>query len=99
MSRFFVGQRVRLNWKRAESTSPVSAGSEGVVVLIGPFRAGDLIPSGKRVPFNSDVLVNWVSGNKTLAIYDQLTPILPDGHRPAELSVEELLPFLSGVSA
>ncbi|HZF98279.1 MAG TPA: hypothetical protein VEY92_08565 [Pseudoxanthomonas sp.] len=88
MSRFFVGQRVRM-------ARPVHEFNLGATGRIKEFF-DEVAMSGGRA--NCFVLwdrpvIGWLSHT------DQLEPILPDGHRPAELSVEELLPFLSGVSA
>jgi hypothetical protein len=84
MSAFFVGQRVRLVAIRRATNQMWRAGEEGRVAEKGPSWLS--VPSDWMI-----VLDNGVHG---YVLEDQIEPILPSGHQPAELTVEELLPFL-----
>lgn len=84
MSKFFVGQRVRLV-KSESGTVPI--GTQGEVVAIGPRAAeigmGDcsVVLFGVPCPYAD----SWV-----VSFY-QLEPILPDGAQPGTLSYQELM--------
>lgn len=93
MSRFFVGQRVRLSWKRDGSTSSTPIGQTGTIVRKGPWAPGELSNLG------GDVLVQWDGLTSATAIYSQLEPILPSGHQPSEYSFDRLMDSLREVMA
>lgn len=97
MKRLFVGQRVRILYSRGWSEL---AGQEGrivgeSVISVGP-GAGN--PGWLVAPdsWGTPVAPNEGEhgGKRFCARSDQLEPILPEGHKPAELTMEELLPFL-----
>lgn len=93
MSRFFVGQRVRI--VDCDDPSDLEAmrlvGCEAVVDSID-------IVNEEGDPGNIGVTVGSID---SFCFWPwELEPILPSGHQPAELTVEELLPFLrKGVTA
>ncbi len=94
MSKFRVGQRVRIKWSLGW---PELAGEEGRITgefsCDGPFGKSDweVAPDSWgscRAPKQG------VNGAKFFApSSDQLSPII-DLHEPAELDIHELLPFL-----
>lgn len=91
MAKFFVGQRVRVRYTRNQGSPEWHAGAEGRIVEIGPWARGDY-HSGFNRPFlnTSDCLVD-VSGEIAAPLFDQLEPILPDGHRAGDYSLSDLL--------
>jgi len=89
VSAFFVGQRVRLKYLRAPEWNEL-AGREGRVVAIGNFPPDDY----QKHYATHEVAIDGCPINGRF-IAEQLEPILPSGHHPAELTVEELLPFLN----
>lgn len=84
MSRFFVGQRVRI--RPMPNVYSKYRGAEAVFLCYGL----ELSP----FPELGDDCCIRVIGEVLSAPSSMLEPILPSGHAPAELSVEELLPFL-----
>lgn len=96
MTVFFVGQRVRL----ARPNYAENMGLTGRIHFIGAVADACPIPGTDLVAIGTgDCVVDWDvapsnSGPRTHCDLNQLEPILPSGHAPAELTVEELLPFL-----
>lgn len=81
MSRFFVGQRVRLKWSH---TFPQYVGREGRIVKIGMFwqrHAFEL--EGRVVEFFGHVMD---FDHEFAPEASQLEPILPEGHQPTTWS-------------
>lgn len=95
MTRFYVGQRVRILWSTGW---PELAGQEGRIVDRSPSPGCTGISEWVVAPDcwgTADAPRRAPNGGTFFAPSSrQLEPILPEGHRPAELSVEELLPFL-----
>lgn len=87
MSKFFVGQRVRIRYMRT-SYWRVLAGREARVVGVGPYASGD---GGYTMPGDYRVQVDGDAGCPAQVLADQLEPILPDGHRAGEEGKCELL--------
>ena len=92
MSQFFVGQRVILARPRHQK----NINRTGRIVEIYPSEQPSRLGS-------VNCAVDWDHGLSDSRSYEiggtathtsQLEPILPSGHQPAELTVEELLPFL-----
>ena len=88
MSAFFVGQRVRI----VGVSNPNGANGRR---LLGR----EAIITGKSICFDWNAYVvgigsRGVRGGLFAFFEHQLEPILPSGHQPAEMTVEELLPFL-----
>ena len=83
---FFVGQRVK-------KVRGHSIGITGVVVAKEPESGYDI---SIRVDSScvDDFGCTGPAGAVASCRGDEWEPILPEGHRPAELTVEELLPFL-----
>lgn len=90
MSAFFVGQRVK------KVRGNVGVGITGRVVSLdaSEYNNADLIVriDAAVVNLSGDV---FAPGECCGVKRAQWEPILPSGHRPAELTVEELLPFLN----
>ena len=84
MARFFVGQRVRFVASRYEIGRKF-IGQEARIVAAIP---------DPRIGINSEFGVVFDSGATASVCAYQLEPTIPSGHQPAELTVEELLPFL-----
>lgn len=90
MSRFFVGQRVRL------VVSAKYAGTTGVITAIGSWVAGEKLPCGYWLGNGvADCCVQWDrmvttngTGSRLFSVTpcttDRLEPILPDGHRACD---------------
>lgn len=95
MSKFFVGQRVRL----ARPVVPGNAGAEGFITHIGSYAENDRLPNGFLAQKGMDCMVRWdrsldlliISIDWTGCRLAQLEPILPDGHRAGEEGKCELL--------
>ena len=92
MSAFFVGQRIR------KVRGPNGVGTTGCVVGVGVHDAA--VERGYSMRVLCDKAWRGASGRMWPKSHvaacnpDDWEPIIPDGHRPAEISVEELLPFL-----
>lgn len=91
MAKFFVGQPVKLMWKRADSTTDRKVGAEGRIAVVGPWREGEINFRNRVMTSNSDYLVDWNDGDDSFVLSSQLEPILPDGHRAGDYSLSELL--------
>lgn len=95
MSKFFVGQRVRL----VRSVSGiVPIGSEGIVYSIGVVDCGggdfgDCLVKYPGYPSGFVVDDCWA------ADFDQLEPILPEGSAPSEFTFQQLMDNLREVMA
>lgn len=89
MTTFYVGQRVKM--VRGTEYKP-----EGVVVGFDtdgwPY---DICIKIDRQIVN-EIGQLMVPGEVVDAQQEHWEPVVPEGHQPAELSVEELLPFLKG---
>lgn len=91
MSKFFVGQRVRLAWKSSFATSLAPIGVTGVIKAIGPRMPGHYF-EGCIFTDETDCLVVWDYSAETCGcIFPQLEPILPEGHRPCDESFKREL--------
>jgi hypothetical protein len=84
VSAFYVGQRVRFVGLPAE-TSTVKTGACGI------FKGAH--PLAEIFTKPNTVLVVMDEGQDFGCLPDELVPVVPP-HEPAELTVEELLPFL-----
>jgi hypothetical protein len=82
VSAFHVGQRVRI----------VEGGYVSPEERDGLGREARIIVRNDLPDY--DWTVKDTAGCEWEVVECCLEPILPDGHRPAELTVEELLPFL-----
>lgn len=95
MSRFFVGQRVRL----ARPFYPRNFGIVGRVLEFSNFPAGTRFLDG-RIFTDCDCRVVWDGDDLPCAQHtSQLEPILPEGHKPSEYSFEGLMDHLREVTA
>jgi hypothetical protein len=98
MSRFFVGQRVRL----ARPLNPKNKGWEGRVVYVGAVATGQEIGGFRMKPVRvCNCAVLWdQSGFTHPQCTDQLEPIQPEGSQPSEFTtLHDLLTSLEGVAA
>ncbi|OWR25636.1 hypothetical protein CEE55_22405 [Stenotrophomonas pavanii] len=104
MSRFFLGQRVRI----VRVNKSTNLGRQGVITCMGSWEAGGtfaghILDAG----FHADVLVKWDSdvwyGNVVMshgpAHTDNLEPILPEGSAPSEFTFQQLMDNLQEVMA
>lgn len=97
MSRFFVGQRVRL----ARPENPANLGATGRITQLGHWPVGSVGLSGRKCLANFDCYIDWdcpvvatplgTKDNKAHASTHQLEPIVPEGHKASEYSLSELL--------
>ena len=78
MARFYVGQRVRVLWKR---TGPSPPGVEGRVVEIGYWPAGTLAKNGAAYQYGGQCFVDIGTENLGLFLFDQLEPIQDPGRQ------------------
>ena len=87
MSRFFVGQRVRLV-RGFDGVSPCVQQAEGHIHSFGVTQAGYVFLDGSINPNDCDCYVDWdgLPGPHSQHT-NQLEPILPDGHRAGEEGV------------
>lgn len=85
MSKFYVGQRVRI--VRC-LLFPQFLGKETIVTELGPWET----VQGNIATIRVDIPGPF--GKGLVAQDDQVEPLTPSGHAPAELTVHELLPFL-----
>lgn len=77
MSRFFVGQRVRVKWAHSPVGAP-HVGREAVVTEIIELQF---------VGYGLDISpVEWADGRWLCWVGDQLEPILPEGAAPSEFA-------------
>lgn len=88
MSKFFVGQRVRL----ARPDQPKNYGVTGFIFYLGEIKFGQLF-NGERCE-DANCAVRWDHGDWSVQYTHQLEPILPDGHRAGEEGRCELLDAL-----
>ena len=108
MSRFFVGQRVRL----ARPENPANLGATGRITQLGHWPVGSVGLSGRKCLANFDCYIDWdcpvvatlfgTKEDKAHASQHQLEPILPEGHKPCEEQFKRDLDRLlerEGVSA
>lgn len=105
MSKFFVGQRVRL----VNASYQEDIGAEGVITHMGVWRAGDLLPNGHLGggPGHADVMVKWdyaliygaVITDHGPCDSEKLEPILPEGAAPSEFTFQQLMDNLQEVMA
>lgn len=91
MSAFFVGQRV----KKVRGSLGV-----GVTARVAPepgfVSRAPWVDMAVRLDDPVLTREGWAgAGEVVLTCTLEWEPILPSGHRPAELTVEELLPFLN----
>jgi hypothetical protein len=92
MSAFRVGQRVRLVSKSIYSNSLVKIGTEGVISAIGPWREGDISPTGMLVPAPADYWVAWDSGEPSLCTSGRIEPAIPPHVAGSWEVIEKMLP-------
>lgn len=102
MSKFFVGQRVRILYSNCW---PELAGSEGRIIGFEAPRAGIDDPHGE-VGVAPDMwgssLAPWPGLNGGSWFYpntSQLEPILPEGSAPSEFTFQQLMDNLQEVMA
>lgn len=81
MATFFVGQRVKVRFVRYRATDGWEAGAEARITAIGNFH-----PDGGKC----DCVVVGSFGD-AYPMFNQLEPILPDGHRAGDYSLSDLL--------
>lgn len=96
MSKFFVGQRVKLV-RAFDCVSPSTQHAEGFFYGYGITDAGFVFPDGFVNPSECDCYVVWdgLPGPHSQHT-DQLEPILPDGHRAGDFTnVQDLLDSLT----
>lgn len=89
MSRFFVGQRVRIVGLEYSGPSPHPKGLEGRIVEYGEMWP----PSG----ISYDWSVTTDCGRSFLANSDELEPILPEGAAPSKYTFQQLMESLQEV--
>ncbi len=91
MSRFFVGQRVKL----ARPFNPVNVGRAGHISHLSFLPKGTNTGEGVT-EHDSDCGVVWDNFGPSIYLQhtSQLEPIILPGLEPSELSIDELLPFL-----
>lgn len=95
MSRFFVGQRVRVarlppTGGRAPNALGGAVGDEGYVTgTVSNPNPGFFADKGRDLSVKLDR--HPISGMAPSYCFE---PIVPKGHQPAEESIEEILPFL-----
>lgn len=91
MSKFFVGQRVKLV-RAFDGVSPSAQKAEGFFYGYGITDAGFVFPDGFVNPSQCDCYVVWdgLPGPHSQHT-DQLEPILPEGHRAGDYSLSQLL--------
>ena len=91
MSKFFVGQRVKLV-RAFDGVSPSAQKGEGFFYGYGITDAGFVFPDGFVNPSQCDCYVVWdgLPGPHSQHT-DQLEPILPEGHRAGDYSLSQLL--------
>ncbi|HDS1550714.1 TPA: hypothetical protein QEK98_002969 [Stenotrophomonas maltophilia] len=100
MSKFFVGQRVRLV-RSIDLVSPAkNYGLEGRVIDFEEFPKGTLMRDMRPLKLDCDVSVLWDGecypcSQNTL----QLEPILPEGSAPSEFTFQQLMDNLQEVMA
>ncbi len=81
MSRFFVGQRVKLV-RACDGVSPSDRQAEGAFYGYGITEAGFVFPDGFVNPNECDCYVSWDGLPGPYSQHtNQLEAILPDGHR------------------
>lgn len=91
MSKFFVGQRVKLV-RAFDCVSPSTQHAEGFFYGYGITDAGFVFPDGFVNPSECDCYVMWDGLPGPYSQHtEQLEPILPDGHRAGEDGKCELL--------
>lgn len=101
MSKFFVGQRVRI----VRATHPINNGITGRIELVQRFEPGDILPSGALLQFHAvDCWVRLDSARHDGAMvggsaFWQLEPILPEGSAPSEFTFQQLMDSLQEVMA
>lgn len=97
MTKFFVGQRVRV----ARPRHPANKGITGRIAIIKPYIAGERLPNGNRyVGSPGDC---WIDldrprndgGMAGVSAFYQLEPILPEGAQPSKFSFQELMEDLN----
>lgn len=96
MSRFFVGQRVRVKYVKNPCNSYL-VGQEGRITEVQDFtNYGGYVGYGLDIqPISLDGSQGWIAFSG-----DQLEPILPSGHQPSEYTFDKLMDELrSGVAA
>lgn len=96
MTRFFVGQRVRVKYVIDKANNGL-VGAEGVVTELQDFTS-----VGGYVGYGLDIAgIKFVPGLGWVAwSQEQLEPILPSGHQPSEYTFDKLMDELrSGVVA
>lgn len=100
MKRLFIGCRVRILYS---TTWPELAGQEGRIVglspsegvsgqsewLVAPDCWGTPVAPKAKIVMYKNIPHR---GTRFAPNSDQLEPILPEGHKPAEMGTEELLP-------
>lgn len=87
MSKFFIGQPVKVRYVTNIENSPL-VGAEGRVTQIKSDELGDLY----GLDIKPLTLVYWC-GHDVLRGFDedQLAPITPDGQQPSEYTFSELM--------
>ena len=91
MSRFFVGQRVKLV-RSFDGISPSSIDAEGFIHKFVFLPEGYVFPDGQVNPSDCDCQVYWIGLSGLYAQHtSQLEPVLPSGERASDYSLSELL--------
>lgn len=100
MSKFFVGQRVRILYSDGW---PELAGSEGVISSVCPnrgingrsqWRVAPMQWGSHEAPYPSPLGARNFAPNE-----DQLEPILPEGSAPSEFTFQQLMDNLQEAMA
>ena len=89
MSKFFVGQRVRL----VRPINPKRIGEEGFINHVAHIPKGTMTRLAGPTPWDADCGVNWdPSPNQIHACaFWQIEPILPEGAQPLGYSFEQMM--------
>lgn len=96
MSKFFVGQRVRV----VRTLNPIlTPGLEATIIAVGKFNGA--YPGGEIVPGECklDIWSIRAPQGDWVASFDQLEPILPEGAAPSEFTFQQLMDNLQEVMA
>ncbi|MCU1053275.1 hypothetical protein JAK47_01780 [Stenotrophomonas maltophilia] len=96
MSKFFVGQRVRV----VKPLNPrLTPGLEATIIAIGQFDGkypgGEIRPGECKL----DIWRIKAPSGDWVATFDQLEPILPEGSAPSEFTFQQLMDNLQEVMA
>lgn len=87
MSKFFVGQRVRL----VRATRPENVGLEGRINRFEFTPRGTICRTGKPATIDCDCVVDYDTAGDCCDHTSRLEPIIPEGAAPSELSYTELM--------